>query len=145
MWIFHSSVCWWSFAGVWETASLLRSPGLFWVTSLSENQLLFEIILAWLASLLSTRFYPDLHHPISTFSLCQTAFKITGNYIFVDFSSSFLPLVYLSRIVFLIFFCIPEIRTANIHRILIGSLVLAIKRSPIVVVVVVVVVVVRCM
>ena len=28
---FHISVSWWSFTGVWVTASLLRSPGLFWV------------------------------------------------------------------------------------------------------------------
>ena len=28
---FHTSVSWWSFTGVWVTASLLRSPGFFWV------------------------------------------------------------------------------------------------------------------
>ena len=27
--VFHISVSWWSFTGVWETASLLKSPGLF--------------------------------------------------------------------------------------------------------------------
>ena len=27
--IFHISVSWWSFTGVWVTASLLKSPGLF--------------------------------------------------------------------------------------------------------------------
>ena len=27
--VFHISVSWWSFTGVWVTASLLRSPGLF--------------------------------------------------------------------------------------------------------------------
>ena len=27
---FHSRVSWWSFTGVWVTASLLISPGLFW-------------------------------------------------------------------------------------------------------------------
>ena len=28
-WVFHVSVSWWSFNGVWVTASLLKSPGLF--------------------------------------------------------------------------------------------------------------------
>ena len=27
--VFHFSVSWWSFTGVWVTASLLKSPGLF--------------------------------------------------------------------------------------------------------------------
>ena len=27
--VFHNSVSWWSFTGVWTTASLLKSPGLF--------------------------------------------------------------------------------------------------------------------
>ena len=29
---FHISVCWWFFTGVWVTASLLKSPGLFLVS-----------------------------------------------------------------------------------------------------------------
>ena len=27
--VLHISVSWWSFIGVWETASLIKSPGLF--------------------------------------------------------------------------------------------------------------------
>ena len=35
-WVFHISVSWWFFTGVWVTASLLKSPGLvsvFWLSS----------------------------------------------------------------------------------------------------------------
>ena len=31
LWVFHTSFTWWSFCGVWVTAGLLKSPGLFWV------------------------------------------------------------------------------------------------------------------
>ena len=27
--VFHTSISWWSFTGVWVTTSLLKSPGLF--------------------------------------------------------------------------------------------------------------------
>ena len=29
LWVFHTSVCWWSFITVWVTAILLKFPGLF--------------------------------------------------------------------------------------------------------------------
>ena len=29
LWAFHTSISWWSFNGVWRTASLIKSPGLF--------------------------------------------------------------------------------------------------------------------
>ena len=37
IWVFHISVSWWSFTGVWVTASLLKFPGLssvFWPFSI---------------------------------------------------------------------------------------------------------------
>ena len=37
--VFHISISWWSFAGVWVTASFLKSPGLFsvfWLISIIQ-------------------------------------------------------------------------------------------------------------
>ena len=36
--IFHTSVSWWSFIRVWVTASLLKSPGLFYVSGQSQQR-----------------------------------------------------------------------------------------------------------
>ena len=42
LWVFHTSVNWWFFTGVWVTASLLRSPGLFLVFWPTSTMLLFR-------------------------------------------------------------------------------------------------------
>ena len=41
MGVFHISVNWWSFTGVWETANLFKFPGLFSVFWLSSIMLYF--------------------------------------------------------------------------------------------------------
>ena len=61
-WVFYTSVSWWSFTGVWMTASLFKSPGLFSV---------FRSILAMLSSCF------HLFHPHTKLLLAVPSAPIT--------------------------------------------------------------------
>ena len=78
----------------------------------STNQSFFKIILAWSASL----WFIVLNLADSV--QISMILKITVKYIFVVFYSPFFPLVFLIWEITFVVVCVPEIRTANIRRML---------------------------
>ena len=70
---------------------------------------------------------PRLPQAFSILSLRRIALKIRVDYFFIVFTCSYCPLVFLRSIVALVILCIPEIRTADIGRVRVISLMLAIK------------------
>ena len=81
-----------------------------------------------LACIKSRGFCPNYYHSFSIPSLCRIIPKIKGKYISVVFSCPFFLLVSPSWVVTLVVY-VSKIKTVNIHRMLTGSPILAIKRA----------------
>ena len=84
MQVFHASVSWWLLAGVWETVSLLKSPGLFSVFWQIPASLLFGLSL--LTLLLSKYFSPCIN-PLETVTSAPITIGITATIMFHSYLS----------------------------------------------------------
>ena len=95
IWVFHISAIWWSFAGDWVTASLLKSPGLFSV---------FWPFSIMLLSPTSKSFRP-FNNPLVTVPKAPITIGIIVTFMFHSSFNSLARSRYLSLFSHLVLFC----------------------------------------
>ena len=119
---------------IWAYSSRLTSPHIFCISK-SENYNFLKnpapsLVGKSLACCIKFgRFCTNFDYPFPITTFCRNALKITVDYIFIVFFSPFF-LWCLSVALLFLFVTVLKTRTANIRRLSIGSLMLAIKGAP---------------